>query len=442
MKEKIFNRITKMLVSLSLIFALFITLPVITVNANEETDRYELTEIRNGEYKLEVFGNPDLSSLANENVISAYFNNNNLQNISVIESFNKLEKLNFSNCESDDLTKIPYVESLKHLEFFYCNLKNISGIERFTALETLYFSTVGIDDIGLVSHLTNLTDLALEYTNVSDLSPLEALNNLKILDVDDSLRVTSLDVVKKLTNLKQLYAKNYQMALTEDVIEHLKNNRIKTDLTIKDLDIKNDVVAVFDSLKLDNMSDTEKIDEITSYIVDNMTYDFHASDEWYENGNEKPLEEYNDNALEYALKGVGCCRNYSAFLTVLLLKAGIDAYEVRNFDHIWNMVVLDGYCYWIDTIRIDEIGNGDLKNSSDYMTQDGEFLELHKALSLPSNYSDKIKTDESQNMIQDNEKIVTKTVNVGVIILIAVVGAVIILCVVVNRNKKNNKEKV
>ncbi len=364
--------------------------------------------------------------------------NMDVKDLSIIEELKNLKILNFNNCTFKDLTVIPNLDTLQQAEFFYCDMESIEGIERITSLKALYFSTVGIDDISCVAELYNLTDLAIEMTNVKDLSPIEGLTNLKTLDVDDCLRIESLDSIRKLENLEILWAKNCQMALSEETLEHLKRIGTKTDFTENDLQIKEQIIDIYRELNLDSKSDTEKIEIVTQYVVDTIKYDFDAANEWRLNSNNEVLGEYNNNALKYALQGNGCCRNYSALLTVLLLEADIDVYEIRNLEHIWNAVVLDGEFYWIDTIRIDEIDKGNVLGSPDYMTQTDKFFELHQPSSVPSSYYKQL--NEQKEEIISNEDVDDELDTRPIIIFVIII--LLILGIFFNVKRKNKlKEK-
>ncbi len=480
----------KIIISALLIFAFVMAMPLLNASAeeNKKTDYYKMTEISDGAYRLDIYGQIDFKILKDKRVTrvdfhdssfesleklpknrkigSMYFHNCTIESLdgiekysslsalgfkntdvqdiskieklkelnclglsnmdvkdlSVISKLDKLSILNFTGCRFKDLSVIPDLETLVQAEFFYCNMESISGIERISTLERLYFSTVGIEDISPVAKLQNLTDLALEYTNIKDLRPIESLMNLKTLDIDNCLRIESLESLKKLNNLKTLWARNCQMALTEDVLEHLKKIGTDTDFTEADLKIKEDITDIFNSLKLDEKSDKEKVEIVIQYVVDNMKYDFDVSREWRQSGDDDDLMKYNDNALKYALQGTGCCRNYSALTNVLLTMAGVDAYEIINYEHIWNGVKLDGEFYWIDTIRIDEIDKGNLAESPDYMTQNEDFFELHKTVTLPSSYNILMNAQQNEEVTEENEKTVTENIDVGVIILLVIVA--------------------
>ncbi len=382
----------------------------------------------------------DISELSKMNDLTYLgLSNMEVKDLSVISELKKLSTLNFTHCDFKDLSVIPKLGTLKQAEFFYCNMESIKGIERLSSLQVLYFSTVGIEDISPISTLTNLTDLALEITNVKDLSPIESLTRLKTLDIDECLRIESLDSLKKLNKLKTLWARNCQMALDEDVLEHLYKIGTKTAFTKNDLKIKESVIDIFNGLNLENKSDEEKIEIVTQYVVDNIKYDFDVSNDWRQNGNDKMLNEYNNNALKYALQGKGCCRNYTALMNALLTLASVDIYEVRNDEHIWNVVKLNNEFYWIDTIRIDEIDKGNVHKSPDYMTQSEKFFELHKATSVPSSYFEQL-NEQQEEVTEDIPQIVVKEFDLKPIFL-ALVIALMLLGLYIGRKKEKQTER-
>lgn len=377
----------------------------------------------------------DISRLSKMNDLTYLgLSNMEIKDLSVISGMKKLSTLNFRHCNFKDLSVIPNLGTLKQAEFFYCNMESINGIERLSSLQVLYFSTVGIDDISPISSLTNLTDLALEITNVKDLSPIESLVNLKTLDIDECLRIESLDSLKKLDKLKRLWARNCQMALSEDVLQYLNNIGTETTFTQKDLQIKESVIDVFDGLNLENKSDEEKIKVVTQYVVDNIKYDFDVSMDWRQNGNDKQLNEYNNNALKYALLGKGCCRNYTALMNALLTLADVDIYEVRNDEHIWNAVKVNNEFYWIDTIRIDEIDKGNVLESPDYMTQSAKFFELHKATSVPSSYYVQL-NEQQEETTEVISQVVVKELDTKPIFLVLVI-VLMLLGLFIGRKKE------
>jgi hypothetical protein len=92
--------------------------------------------------------------------------------------------------------------------------------------------------------------------------------------------------------------------------------------------------------------------------------------------------EYNDNALSYAIKGEGVCRNYSALTMVLLQQAGITVYEIKGPNHIWNIIDLGDEFYWLDVTWLD--GDEDFTLSPFYMANEYYFFGHEDAFTMPS----------------------------------------------------------
>ncbi len=345
----------------------------------------------------------DISSISSlKSLTSVTLSNMDITDLSLIANPQNIESYFFTRCNFKDLTVIPYSPVLNQITFYRCNMESISGIERFTSLSKLYFSAVGIEDISLVAELENLVDVAFEYTQVKDLTPLENLPKLKILDIDNCLLLESLDCIKNIKSLKELLADNCQMVLTEELLEYLKSNKIKTDFTERDLQIKNDVIGVYNSLELENLTEKEKIKVITQYVLDNMEYDFDSASKKTGEGIVSSRT-YNDNAYYYALKGKGCCRNYSALTTALMLMAGIEVYECKSDNHIWNLVKSENEYYWIDTTWIDVLNDGTVEGSKDYMTQSTLFSEEHPCVSFPVGYYIEM-NKEPERVTEENEQ--------------------------------------
>ncbi len=340
---------------------------------------------------LELFESKaeDISSIKSLEKLTSltlsYMDITDLNDLNIVANPQNMKSYFFTKCNFKDLTVIPYSPVLNQITFFNCNMEKIDGIERFKSLENLYFSAVGIKDISLVSGLENLVDVAFEYTYVTDITPLENLPKLEIVDIDNCLQIKNIECVKNMKSLKKLLAYNCQMALTEDVLNHLEKNQIITNFKKSDLQIKKDIIAIYNSLGLENASEQEKIQVITQYVLDNMEYDFESAKR-AEGADVVSSKTYNYNAYYYALKGKGCCRNYNALTTSLMLLADIEVYECKSDNHIWNLIKVNDEYYWLDVTWIDVLNKGIINGSKDYMTQSQLFLEEHPCVAFPVEY--------------------------------------------------------
>lgn len=288
---------------------------------------------------------------------------------------------------------------------------SIEGVQNFTNLESLFISAVGIEDITPVKYLNKLEYLTLDYTCVEDLSPIKNLN-ISCLDVCNSMNIESLDVVMEMDSIERIWTRNCEMAYSRELYDYLNENNIDHDIPKSDLAIKGKVENLADELMNDNMSDEEKVETVVSYVVDLMEYDFGI----YEN--EDLSRMYNDDALEFALKGEGVCRNYSALINVLLIEGGVESKEIRNVDHIWNIVFIDGEYYWIDATWIDDGCTVDINDNIYYCNTDYYFVD-HDLYTVPSsvyNMENNTNTDTDYDEIyeenNDEEQIIEETTQV------------------------------
>lgn len=307
----------------------------------------------------------------------------------------EIDSLRFDYLQFDDLTELEIGDNIIYLSFTDCTIGSLKGIEKMQSVENLYFVGVGIENVNGIEKLENLADLTLYATNVRDLSPLADVN-MRCLDISNSMRIENLDVVYEWDNLEYLHAVNCEMSLDEPMMDYLMEKQIATNYTYESLEIKSQVESLAESLHLSNMRDTQRIKTITEYVIDNIKYDYDVVEQLNQ-GNDEPILEYNDNALKYALQGTGCCRNYTALTEALLLQAGIDAYEVSNSVHIWNMVQLDGEFYNIDTTFIYVIDDKEIAWRENYMAQDENFYSDHLGNVFPSsfyNLKNKVNLDE------------------------------------------------
>lgn len=285
-----------------------------------------------------------------------------------------------------DLTPFSVLDNIKCLSIAESTVSSLKGIEKLTSLEDLTLSNVGVQSIEELKYLKNLKYLSITGSFVEDLSPLENLK-LDTLDVDNNYSLKSLDSVMKISTLKTLWAHNSEMAYTKKLVDFVTKNKIDSDVSAKGLEVQKKVKALAGKLVNDGMSDEEKIGTIVKYVCDNMEYTLpeDTGDEYtYDYEYNKLLEKYNDEALGYALKGIGCCANYAALTHALLEQAGIESFCVEGQDHIWNLVKTDGYYYWIDSTWIDTSFYSTLDESVWYMDNSDLFLERHPYYTIPT----------------------------------------------------------
>ena len=107
-----------------------------------------------------------------------------LTNISDIDSFKELTKLNLSgNVTISDISALGNLTNLEQLDLGRNYIDYIGALGGLTNLQTLDLSVNFISDIGALGNLTNLQTLDLSYNEISDISALESLSGLGWLDL-------------------------------------------------------------------------------------------------------------------------------------------------------------------------------------------------------------------------------------------------------------------
>lgn len=345
----------------------------------------------------------------------------------------KADNINLNDIK-DNFEYITYVE--------ITDLKNIDNLKKFVNLKEIYIKNVNIEDISFINDLTKLEKLRIYFSKV-DLSKINspslkeldiirsyvvnddfsrlANSNLKILDLEGSYvtsiytlknvisleelslssisNLRSLDVITYLPKLKKLNINGSEDLVNSTVLNYIKQNNIIGDnynetkyMYLDGEDISKQLDKIILDLKLDKLSDRDKIKKITVYVVNHLKYD----DDCGINGK----CEYNDinfNSLLKSLSGSGICYHYAILTNELLNRVGIKSYLVSGFTkkglaHEWLNIYLDGKWYALDPTWIDSYNLGTkLQNTgkSSYfmieLNKDNSFVKDHIEDVLPMN---------------------------------------------------------
>lgn len=295
-------------------------------------------------------------------------------NMSRLGDFDKVDAITMIGCELSDLTWLLENTKINFLDIDSCYMASLNGIQNLKELEYLYIYDVGIESIELLKNNIKLKEIALINTCVTDLSPIENMN-IEDLNISNTLSIRDLSPVMTLNELDTFYSDNCEMAYTKELREFIKKNRIENDMSDDWQDIQESVREIAENLFTLSMSAEEKIEATVEYVIDIMDYDFRV--EYDEDISTK----YDENALGYALKGEGICRNYSALTMALLQEAGITVYEIKGPNHIWNIINLGDDYYWLDVTWLD--GDEDFTQSPYYMANDYYFFDHEDAFTMP-----------------------------------------------------------
>lgn len=162
----------------------------------------------------------------NKNIIGLNLYDNEISDISILESYTDLSLLNLMRNSIENFTSLKNLTLLTKLDLGYNNISDISFIQTLTSLKELKLEGNKITDLSKIITLSELTLLYLWQNEISNISPLVHLTKLKFLrlwnnqisdisalgnltqllslDLDKNL-VTDISVLKKLENLHNLY---------------------------------------------------------------------------------------------------------------------------------------------------------------------------------------------------------------------------------------------
>lgn len=169
---------------------------------------------------------------------------------------------------------------------------------------------------------------------IDDLSKLdEYCPYLETLIIDNCPSIYDLSFIYRCSNLKEVKITENGF-VTPALVEYLDENGIKHNITDNDLKISQEVDKIIDEIIKPNMSDEEKIQAVTSYVIRNYDY----NKKLVEISNLEPLSSMINN-------GEGVCAGYAYLTNTLLRKAGINSYEI----------VSDGFFFW-SRLEFDRIG--------------------------------------------------------------------------------------
>lgn len=208
--------------------------------------------------------------------------------------------------------------------------------------KAIILSSSSITNDCISSLPSSLFLLSLNRCNyLTDLSELPTYcPNLQTLNLNNT-NIDNFDFIYDLPNLRVLNASE-SLGVTEELISYLNANNIETNITRDDIELKETLVEIKNSITTDDMSEKEKVHAICLYVLDHMQYDINL------------MDDSNDNPIGFALsQEKGVCISYSYLTDALLTLAGIETYKIDNMSHAWNIIKVDGNYYYIDTTAMD-----------------------------------------------------------------------------------------
>lgn len=268
------------------------------------------------------------------------------------------------NFKTDNIPDFSFLQSLNNLESFsvscFPNVYNDFSNEKFSFLhqcqsvKNLYI--LGFENIepGFLESLTNLDKITLsDCTNQNlDYSKLTFLKELDFSNTDPY-------------DLPVFFTNEEYNILKSNGVNVTSSNNIE-----RSLEIGNRLDNIVNSLGItDSDTEQQKLDKILIYVLENLEYDEAVSQALLNNEEHTDLTKsfYTEGNLYGALeKDSAICGNYSALVSALCKRVGIDNYFLISNNHAWNLVDIDGTDYYVDATWLDDISIAKSKENATY----------------------------------------------------------------------------
>lgn len=253
-----------------------------------------------------------------------------------------------SNSPLEKLEGIP--NKLRVLSFGKNYMDSTSIRKSFSEKEMMAQIPYSMDDVGInVSSSSNMY--------IQDLSAIEGIETLEILDITTLNRMTSenlLKTVKTLPNLKKIVGLevNNSIMYSDELVKYCDENGIEHPFTEKSKMIKEEISRITSEIITPEMTDEEKVESITRFVIDHMEYTMEALDM----GNlteDLLIKTWGENLYYSLFEGQGVCDGYEKLTHALLQEAGVNSYALTSDYHIWELVEINGQYYVLDTTRLD-----------------------------------------------------------------------------------------
>ncbi len=294
----------------------------------------------------------------------------NIKDLKGIESIKiNIKEDNFS---LDFLKELPFLKKIS-ISNDLTNLKSLEYIPTLPNVEILelesFEGTWYIDD-KIFEKFPNLKELKLEckynpktIENLSSLKKIVINTNDGTCDIDFS-KLTFLDELefsdKPYTVAVYLNSKEYKALIENGVKVSIGENNENDENLKKYLKISQQLDDIVNSLDVTERStDKEKLDAILIYVLENLKYDEEVEYNNFFGKNDNNLSKsFYEEGLLYAVfeKDTAICGNYAAFVEALndRLNNPIKSHYLNNNNHAWNIIVVDGEPYYVDSTWLDE----------------------------------------------------------------------------------------
>ncbi|WP_158961592.1 leucine-rich repeat domain-containing protein [Myroides fluvii] len=163
---------------------------------------YQMTNLER--LHLDVMYPIDFSKLSKLTELSLMWNKKFISNFQTLRN---LEQLTISDFKEKDLSSLASLKSLTTLSFKTASIKSLNGIEELIHLKRLSLGGVrSLVDLTAIASLQKLKFLEIDIAwKLQDCSPIGQLGELEVLQLMDCKNLASIQFVRQMPKLRQLY---------------------------------------------------------------------------------------------------------------------------------------------------------------------------------------------------------------------------------------------
>lgn len=230
-------------------------------------------------YQLNASYNPieKIGKSASVNYVD--FSNCNLQKIDEVVNLENVLDLNLSNNKISDISKISKLNKLKNINISYN--KDIKGIEniRLDDNDDEYYGRVilsikgcNLSDISSLKNVAGIKILDISENPIKNFDPLLEIKELVSLNINDIDVGENIEVISKLTNLYSLSARNCNLGDISklSLIKNLTSLDVSYNENIKNFDnIKSIYSLIITNCKLGDISNIKNLKELVVLNISN-----------------------------------------------------------------------------------------------------------------------------------------------------------------------------
>lgn len=289
--------------------------------------------------------NEDLSDLKYLTNLRYLYIKDNLVDLSYLEYNQKLYSVSFQNCFLYNSSKLPnsikllYLRESDLLEYTLSTPYNLERLNiQYSPISSLYFKNPdSLKDLCIVGGVFfSVTDLL----NCNNLKYINLQHCYDIKDAEFLTELPNLDILR-LSELAAIYLDEY--SLDKLPIAAIEKKPIKEYI--------NKLDEIANTLNDENLSDEDKIKNITTYLTDKYDYNKGIYNE--KTGRALSLQ-YNRKPISESFKSnYIICINYTCLFQALANRLNIDSMIITNDNHGWNYANFDGEYKGIDITNID-----------------------------------------------------------------------------------------